>query len=233
MDGATVDGGPVAATVPSSVEREVSFAARPGRCPGCLMPAGLCYCDAVHRLETATAVTLLVDRRELALLSNTARIAHASLRGSRLMVRDRREQSPRFPELRLSGRIDLLLFPDETADDLATWAARHGASELHLVVPDATWSVARRMTRRLADLATLPRVRVRPAARSRYRLRSTPHRERLATFEALIEALALLEGPRVREPLLANFERHQRAVLEARYGKGRTCRPEQEGVDED
>lgn len=183
------------------------------------MPGGLCWCEAIVPVATRTAVTLVVDRRELGLLSNTARVAHASLPASRILVRDRRQPTPRFPELRLEGRHDLLLFPDEGAEDLARWAGRCPPEQIHLVVPDATWSVARRMTRRLPDLAALPRVRVRPARRSRYRLRSTPHPERLATFEALIEALALLEGDHVREPLLADFEQHQRAVTAARWGR--------------
>jgi len=60
-----------------------------------------------------------------------------------------------------------------------------------IVVPDATWSQARRMVQRLAPLQTLPRLDL-PPPPTTLRLRAPPRRGGMSTLEAVAGALELL-----------------------------------------
>ena len=77
--------------------------------------------------------------------------------------------------------------------------ARH--KPVALVVPDGTWQQAARMTRKVPWLAALPTVTLPPGPASRYRLRTEPKPQGLATLEAIAWALGLLEGPEVQQEL--------------------------------
>jgi DTW domain-containing protein YfiP len=89
-----------------------------------------------------------------------------------------------------------------------------------LVVPDGTWRQAQRARRRVPGLAELPCAALPPALPSAYRLRTAPHPGRLATIEAIAEALGILEGPAPRAALLAIFQVMVERMLRAK-GRGR------------
>jgi DTW domain-containing protein YfiP len=80
------------------------------------------------------------------------------------------------------------------------------ARPLVLVVPDGSWSQARKIARRDplaqgAEHVTLP-----PGAPSRYGLRRSPRAGGLCTLEAIARALGILEGGEVEPALLAVLE---------------------------
>jgi hypothetical protein len=76
-----------------------------------------------------------------------------------------------------------------------------------LIVIDGTWIQAAKMLARSALLRALPRVRLAPARPGNYRIRREPAPHCLATIEAVVEVLGMLERDPARfRPLLRAFE---------------------------
>ena len=122
----------------------------------------------------------------------------------------------------------VLLFPHPDAPGRwnAGWKTRAPSP---WVVPDGTWRQAQRVRRRIGGLASIPCAYSLRDAPSAYHLRHTPHPRRLATMEAIAEALGVLEGPEVREALLRVFEVMVERSLRVRAkagGKAATPKPQ-------
>ncbi len=84
---------------------------------------------------------------------------------------------------------------------------------IRLIVPDGTWRQARRMVRRVAGLAKVPRVTLPEGLVSKYRLRKRRPTGGMCTFEAISEALCLLEGPQLYAPLVHVLSRFVERLL--------------------
>jgi len=95
----------------------------------------------------------------------------------------------------------LFLGPDATAPDELERPPET------LVVIDGTWSQARKMIALNPALRALPRIGFMPRRPGNYRIRREPARHCVATVEAVVEVLALLERDEARfAPLLRAFE---------------------------
>jgi len=172
------------------------------RCARCHAPLPLCYCHLLPKLACPTFVTLIVHRNEILRSTATASTTHLCLANSRILPYGRPNE-PLDPANLLAPRgMPLYLFPDEDAEVLdADWVAAH-PGPWHLVVPDGSWGQAVRMRRRVPILATMRAVCLADPGPSHYQLRTARGPGRLCTLEAVAHALALLEGPAVRDALL-------------------------------
>ena len=187
------------------------------RCRGCAMHLSLCVCEALRPIAVTTRLSLVMHCAEVRKTTNTGRLALRCLCDSELTIHGRAGEPAAPPPAR--GFRDLLLFPETGAEELT---AAHGTrGPVRLFVPDGTWRQAAKMTRRIAWLATLPRVAVPVGEASRYKLRSESKHGGLATLEAIARAYGLLEGPAVQRQLEEVFRRvvdrtlFSRGVLEA------------------
>jgi DTW domain-containing protein YfiP len=88
-------------------------------------------------------------------------------------------------------RRTALLYPAAEARDLADLAIEERPR--HLIVIDGTWFNAKKIYDAYASLRALPCVRLSPSESTRYRIRRQPRRHCLATLEAIVCALRLLE----------------------------------------
>jgi DTW domain-containing protein YfiP len=175
------------------------------RCLTCRRPAALCWCRDLTPVPTRTHVVILQHPRERAMRMNTARLAHQGLDGAELHVGVRFDDHERLRELaREPHGAVALLYPHAEG----TSASDLDAPPRTLVVVDGTWTTARKMLARSPLLRALPRVSLRPAAPSTYRIRREPAAHCLSTVEAVVAALTILEGDGARfAPLLAAFDR--------------------------
>ncbi|MES1208186.1 MAG: tRNA-uridine aminocarboxypropyltransferase [Pseudomonadota bacterium] len=123
----------------------------------------------------------------------------------------------------------VLLFPHPDARPLEAW--RDHPRPITLVVPDGTWRQAQRVRRRIAGLAAIPCVSISRNEPSAYRLRHTADPRRLATLEAIAEALGVLEGPGPREALLQIFQVMVERSLRVRSPVARPRAPTSGDVD--
>jgi len=188
---------------------------RTARCPACRLPEALCACADLPRLAVRTRVVLIAHRREAITSSNTGRLAARMLEGAELRVQPRtREATPAAP---LPEGRRLVLFPRGDARVLGPEDA--AGERVVLLVPDGTWSQARRMIHRAPDLARAELVTVPPAGASRYLLRTHAREGALCTLEAIAYALGILEGLAVETALLAALDGFVQRALAARAGR--------------
>lgn len=187
---------------------------RTPRCPACWLPTALCFCAELPRLAVRTRVVVVMHRREAITSTNTGRLAASMLSGARVRVYGRRDEAA--PEPLPEGRR-LALFPREGARVLVPEDA--AGEPPVLLVPDGTWSQARRLLRRDGDLDVAELVTLPPAAPTRYRLRRHAREGALCTLEAIARALGVLEGAKIEEQLIEVLDRFVERSLAARAGR--------------
>ncbi|WP_095959160.1 tRNA-uridine aminocarboxypropyltransferase [Corallococcus macrosporus] len=170
-----------------------SRASQRPRCFRCNLPAHLCLCAEIPRVETRTRFLLLQHVMEIAKKSNTGRVAALALANSKLITHGAPSGSYDLELLAEPGTW--LLFPDGPT------APPDAPAPRQLVVLDASWSQARRMTQRLPALRMLPRLVLPPPEAGLLRLREPSHPSGMSTLDAVARAVAALEGPEVAVPL--------------------------------
>lgn len=183
------------------------------RCGACGLPESACVCGALPTLETKVRVAIVMHHIEAVRSSNTGRLVARMLGRTVTRLRGLRDAAVEpTPE----GRR-LVLFPAEGARVLR----REDASDdLVLVVPDGTWSQARRIHRRDpwtegAEAVTLPESR-----ESEYELRHGAHDGGLCTIEAVAAAMGVLEGAAVEAAMREGFTLWRERALALRTSRG-------------
>ena len=192
------------------------------RCAKCALREVLCLCSIAPRLELKTRVTILMHWREVPTTTNTARLATLVLPNSEIRIRGDRSKPLKTDDLVMPGIKSLLLFPSDdsielTPDFLRRHSESKGDGPFHLLVPDGSWRQARKVATREAALSSIPRVRLPSGERSSYRLRHSPFKENLSTFEGIARALGVIEGTAVQTQLEAIFDIMIERVL---WGRG-------------
>lgn len=163
------------------------------RCGRCNLPVHLCLCAELPRVETRTRILLVQHVMELGKKSNTGRLAALALTSCRPLTYG--SPTEFIDTALLSEPGTWLLFPDGPP------APPDAPAPRQLVVLDASWSQARRMTQRLPVLRTLPRLVLPPPEPGLLRLREPTHPSGMSTLDAVARAVAMLEGPEVAAPL--------------------------------
>lgn len=185
------------------------------RCGRCRLLRAYCLCALIPTVVTRTRVALVLHAAEDRKPSNTGRLALECLPNSEVIIRGgQNDATPIRPGRWSEHGTPVLLFPHPEARPLTEW--RDAERPVTLIVPDGTWRQAQRVRRRIAGLDAVPCALVSRDEPSQYRLRHTPHPRRLATLEAIAEALGVLEGPAPREALLKIFQVMVERSLEVR-----------------
>ena len=148
------------------------------RCERCRFPSP-CLCPAIPRVRAPFDLLVLRHVSDRPKLSNTGQWAALAVEGARLV--DHGDPGPATALPDLSGAA--LLFPSPHAP-LPPWPAPR-----LLVVPDGTWTQARRMVQRLPALRALPRVALPPPPPGP-RMRRPKVAGGMSTLEAVAGALA-------------------------------------------
>jgi len=202
----------------SAMPRRGSLAERPPRafCLRCFKAQVACLCAIVRSVANRTGVTVLQHPRERAHALGTVRIARLGLRRIEVERCAPWEDSAATRERVPAGAA--LLYPAATARPLT--ALTPAERPRHLVVLDGTWFNAKKIYDAHTWLRELPQVCLTPQRPSGYRIRREPRRDYVATLEAIVEALRILE-PQTQglDELLAAFaamiewqERHMPAA---------------------
>lgn len=180
----------------------------PGRCHTCWIRLEQCICAAVPRVETKTRVLVVRHERESWKSTGTTRVAALALPNLSIIDFDDDPAgvNARLPELFNAA----LLFPSPTP---SPWPSTPLET---LVVIDGTWRQTRRMFTKLPKLHGLPRLQLDTPPQVMLRLRDTSFEGGRSTLEAIAEALHLLEGSAVSEPLHALHQTFVERVLTAR-----------------
>jgi DTW domain-containing protein YfiP len=165
------------------------------------MSVPLCICASIPRLTISTSVIVLIHHREVKMPTNTGRLAHQCLVGSRLVLRGLKDDPAALgPDASFAG-TPLLLHPTEDATPLDAGFQAKIPPPYTLIVPDGSWRQASKMGSREQSLKGILRVKLVAAEPSRYQLRKETKPGGLATIEAIGRALGFLESPLIEREL--------------------------------
>jgi DTW domain-containing protein len=170
-------------------------------CIRCRMHVSLCLCADIQPIDTRTQVAIILHETEQCRTSNTGHLANLMLPNSVLRIHGERGRTLDVLDWFEPTHRVFVLFPHAEARILDRRLAEEDDRPIRLIVPDGTWRQARRMVRRVAGLAKAPRVTLPEGLVSEYRLRKRRETGGMCTFEAISEALCLLEGPHLCAPL--------------------------------
>lgn len=171
-------------------------------CLRCKRPESHCLCALIPTLSPRTRVVVLQHPSEARHALNTARLAVLGLQGARRLVGERFQ----YEQWAEPGYAPCVLFPGEGAEVLIPGCAAATGGPVQLVVPDGTWTHARKLLHINPQLAALPRVMLPAGLTSRYRVRHADIPGALSTIEAVTHALNALEAPSNFDELLRPFE---------------------------
>lgn len=170
-------------------------------CPRCRRPTAECWCSQLTPVHTSTRVVLLQHPRESKVAIGTARMAHLGLANSELHEGIDFSSHARVQEL-IAAPGTAVLFPGEGA--LAPETLAHAPTTLMVI--DGTWPQARKLFALNPALQKLPRIGFVPRTPGNYRIRREPADHCMATIEAVVEVLALLERDDQKfAPLIRTF----------------------------
>jgi DTW domain-containing protein YfiP len=121
------------------------------------------------------------------------------------------------PILARSGR-PLFLFPDEDSVELNAEFVANNPGPYHLIVPDGSWTQAKRVKKREERFDSVPTVRLPAGIVGEYKLRKAPQPEWVSTYEAVAYALGILESKDCEEHMMKFFRKWVQATLNSRSG---------------
>jgi DTW domain-containing protein YfiP len=159
------------------------------RCEVCKLPSSRCACEALPRVRPLVPIVIIQHAREKKVCGNTGSLAGHVLIGS-TVVPYGDPVAPFDLARTLDPGIEFqVLFPTPGASVVGPRLGRPGARTSGLIVLDATWSQARKMSQRIEALRRLPFVRLPEGSIPRFALRTPPGRGQFGTAEALALAL--------------------------------------------
>jgi hypothetical protein len=158
-------------------------------CYRCFRPRVTCICDSIEPVANRTGVVILQHPRERFHPIGTARIAALGLENVRVEI---------CPPWKDGGALrsslppaTALLYPVSGARELAALAAEERPR--NLIVLDGTWFLAKKIYDAHPWLHELPHVALSAGEPSAYRIRRQPKDGYVATLEAIVCALGILE----------------------------------------
>jgi DTW domain-containing protein YfiP len=152
-----------------------------------------------------TRVVLLIHASEWARVGNTGHLARLAIAGADVRVHGLQRRNLACD--RSDAISTLALFPGRGAAPLTAELVAALPRPITLLVPDGNWTQTKHMMARLPILRQARPIRLTAPRLDLCNVRHNDELDRRSTFEALAQALALLEGPEVERRLLDFFRR--------------------------
>ncbi len=148
-----------------------------------------------------------MHKAELGLTTNTAFFCEKVLKDSSIHLRGVKDTPLDVEEaIDLEQYTPLYLFPDDSAVELNTEFLQTLEKPPLLVVPDGSWSQAKKFKKRESALSNIRSVKLPAGIKSNYRLRKSPAEGAVCTYEAIAIAMGICEGEEIRNSLLDVFK---------------------------
>ncbi len=188
----------------------------PTPCPACRLQAWLCVCAHAPQIATRTPLFLVVHVHDLGRTSNTVRLLALAINNATLL-RHGAFPAPADPAAHLpAGVTPVVLFPGHGAKPLTPELVDSLPSPPALVVPDGNWKQASRMVKRIPLLAGAVKVALPDRGFTGLALRRNHSGHHMSTYEAVAQALGVLESEAVAGPLLDFYRRATDRMLMVR-----------------
>ena len=176
-------------------------------CPACRLPGWLCVCAHAPRVAARTPLLLVGHVHDLGRTSNTTRLLSLAVRGATTIGHGAPPSTPDLARYIPADATPIVLFPGCGAQPLTPELIAALPSLPALVVPDGNWRQAGKMVKRLPLLAASQKVSLPTRAFAGSAVRRNRPGHRMSTYEAVTQALAVLEGEAVTGPLLDFYRR--------------------------
>lgn len=189
------------------------------RCPRCRINFKLCFCEDIDkaklRIRSNIKVSIIMHYTERWLTSNTAYFCEQLLDNCSIIERGNiGSQIPAIP-FSHDNEEYVYLFPTDNSKPLKDLKA---SKRIHLVVPDGSWSKAKRIHKREPIFKEMPKYHLCDVGFSNYKLRKSPGENFLCTYEAIAHALGELGEQDTKGELLQFFDIFVSHVLASRSG---------------
>lgn len=174
-------------------------------CTSCRLRQELCICIDAPRLDVSTRLIVIIHRKEWRRSSNTGYLARLATRDGEVRLHGLPHTTVSSEGIDLASASTLVLYPGRGAHPLT---AEHIASlprPLTLLVPDGNWNQAKNMMRRVPMLSQAHPVSLPGATVDHFNLRRNVHSDRMSTFEAIAQALGIIEKQATEDHLLGFF----------------------------
>jgi len=179
----------------------------PSPCPTCRFQVWLCVCAHAPRLTIRTPVLVVAHVHDMTRTSNTVRLLNLAIRDITVVLHGV-FPAPADPASHVpAGTTPIVLFPGHGAKPLTPELIAFLPSPPVLVVPDGNWRQASRMVKRLSLLTCAVKIALPDRAFGGTALRRNLPGHHMSTYEAVTQALAILEGEDVAAPLLDFYRR--------------------------
>ena len=183
------------------------------RCLRCRKASLTCYCHLLPVIAADTRFVILQHPREAWKSIGSGRLAHLALPNSMLLEGIDFTHDPRLNAILADpDSACAILYPGSTSRSIDRLTPSDRAELMPpgkrfvLLVIDGTWTSARPILRRSANLAALPRVSFSVSKLSEYAgLRKQPYDYCISTVEAIGRVIGLLESTELENQLLAPF----------------------------
>lgn len=129
-------------------------------------------------------------------------MAIQSLTNSEMRIRGDEDKKPLdLSDLLAPQMRTFLFYPSDDARELNHSVVNESSLPIQLIVPDGNWRQASKVHSRHSELKNIPRLKIGSANLSPTHLRAEHRAEGMATLEAIVEALKIIEGPEAVAPL--------------------------------
>jgi len=186
------------------------------RCPKCRINTHWCFCSHIKEIDSNINISIVMHYSERWLTSNTAYFAQLLLPKCNIIERGN-INSPVPSKPFSSNEVDYLyLFPTEDSKPVTEF--KNSGRPIHLVVPDGSWSKAKKIHKREDIFKNMPKYHLTDVGESQYKLRKSPGENFLCTYEAIAHALSQLGEQSVKDDMLKFFNVFVERVLMSRSG---------------
>lgn len=168
------------------------------RCLRCKMREDLCICREISPIKCAIRVVIVMHKCEVEKSTSTARLLKLILPTCSLHVVGVQEYPLDLDDAIVPNTNPIVLYPELGSDELSE---RDRGVVRTLVVPDGTWTQAKKIVRRRPELWALPRRQLPLGKKTEYTLRRNQAESGVCTAEAVARALGILDGPEVQSQI--------------------------------
>lgn len=190
------------------------------RCPRCRINMHWCFCEHIPSINNKIKVSVVMHFSERWLTSNTAYFAKEVLSDCDIFERGNLASelnSFKDEEFNKENTDYIYLYPTPDSRPIEEYVK--GTNEVVLVVPDGSWSKAKKFHKREEILKNMNKFHLTNVGVSQYQLRKSPGENFLCTYEAIAKALGILDSKEVEEEMLDFFKIFVDRVLQSRRGE--------------
>lgn len=172
-----------------------------------------CICQHIPKLDLKTKLSLIVHHREIKRTTNTGSLAVHALVNSEMIIRGKEHTPLDLSKILSPDYESYVLYPSDDAIDLEDLKP---SKPVHLIVSDGNWRQASKLHKRHTEISHLQRVKISEKNLAKHHVRREHFDDGFSTLEAIAIAFGSLEGPVVREALMALYQAKLHATLKGR-----------------